>query len=97
MRVSWSLPAAEQLLRDFDVLGHADAAVHLDRLGEELAGCLAVAGGVAVEEHAGVEAADLWLLYDVRQILGAAQGGPEVLLRPDPGLAGASGDACQRI
>ncbi len=32
--------------------------VDLIFLGEELTGLLAVAGGVAVEEHAGIEAAD---------------------------------------
>jgi hypothetical protein len=36
------------------VLGHADLAVHGDGFGQELAGLVAVTGGVAVDEHAGV-------------------------------------------
>src|SRR5437870_13586221 len=63
---------SQERLRHLDVFGHAEAAVDLDGFGEELAGLLAVAGAVAVEEHAGVEAAGLRLFDDVGQFLGPA-------------------------
>jgi hypothetical protein len=51
-----------------------DPAVHGDGLRQELAGFGAVAGPVAVDEHAGVPAADLRLLYHDWQLVGLAHG-----------------------
>src|SRR6266496_6008466 len=59
-RLAAGLP--QERLRHLDVFGHAEAAVDLDRFGEKLSRFVAVAGGAAVKEHAGVEAAGLRLL-----------------------------------
>src|SRR2546427_10086122 len=93
------LPAAltQKGLSKLDVLGHAEAAVHLDGFGEELAGLLAVAGGVAVEEYAGVPAARLRLLDDVGQLFRATQGCAEVFLGLRPVAAGAGRYPGKRI
>jgi len=45
---------AQQLLSHLAVLGHADLAVHSDGLSKKLAGLVAVARGVALDEHTGV-------------------------------------------
>ncbi len=62
------------------MLGHADLAVHGDGLRQELAGLLAVAGGVAVEERAGLPAACLRLLDDGGQLVSLTEGNLAVLL-----------------
>jgi len=53
----------QQRLRHLDVLGHAEAAIHGDGFVQQLAGLVAVAGCVAVDEHAGVPAPHLRLLH----------------------------------
>src|SRR5437773_9427655 len=87
-RLAAGLP--QERLRQLDVLRHADAAVHLDGFGEKLSRFVAIARTFAVEEHAGVEAADFRLLDDVGQLLGPAEGGAEVVLGLCP-LAATSG------
>src|SRR3990172_4384377 len=87
------LHLAEQRFRHLHVLRHADPAVHGDGLRQQLAGLDAVAGGVAVEEHAGVPAAHLRLLYLVRQLVSETQGGLVVPPRLLPLLAAGRSDA----
>ena len=84
---------AQHPLCHLHVLRHADAAIHVDRLDEQLAGVFAVAGGVAVEEHAGLEAAGLRLFDDVGHLLRPAKRRAKVLLGLSPPTASGGGDA----
>ncbi len=65
---------AQKLLRHLHMLGHADLAIGPEGFMEQIAGPVAVAGCVSVDEHAGVPAPHLRLFDSIGYFVSSPEG-----------------------